>query len=334
MWILPKNYQLSSAFALDMVASSEDLTLQGLNIESSLMWRSKPMRLQTYSRKWNKGGWSQRLFTAILLPSQHTSFETRLASSLAVIPVSHLVQQGNDLEQTTPGTFGLISGDTLNQLDLFPVSLKMSRDTLVSDSEKSLANWNQMVIDQRGEYSQRVKLALLTRESESTSWATPNTMDHLPQRSEEALIRQATTTRKGRTAPANLREQVNPRAVEIYKKTSWATPRAADAQGGPRTLNEKGQRISVSDPTKTYGANLSDQVRYWPTPSARDYKGANGYQATLDKIERGERAQMGQLPNAVMVANKASGKLNPDWVEGLMGLPLGWTALGSWGLTE
>ena len=32
-------------------------------------------------------------------------------------------------------------------------------------------------------------------------WATPNTMDHLPQRSEEALKKQATTTRKGRSKP-------------------------------------------------------------------------------------------------------------------------------------
>ena len=27
---------------------------------------------------------------------------------------------------------------------------------------------------------------------------------------------------------------------------------------------------------------------------------------------------------------KAQGKLNPDWVESLMGLPTGWTDLGSW----
>ncbi len=42
------------------------------------------------------------------------------------------------------------------------------------------------------------------------NWATPNCMDMLPQRSPEALERQFATTRKGRTAPANLREQVFP----------------------------------------------------------------------------------------------------------------------------
>lgn len=46
-------------------------------------------------------------------------------------------------------------------------------------------------------------------------WATPNTMDYLPQRSPEALIRQAATTRKGRTRPANLREQVCPETAAL-----------------------------------------------------------------------------------------------------------------------
>jgi len=38
------------------------------------------------------------------------------------------------------------------------------------------------------------------------------------------------------------------------------------------------------------------------------------------------------LPNAVMIENKGSGHLNPDWVEWLMGVPTGWTDLGSWGM--
>jgi site-specific DNA-cytosine methylase len=54
MWILPKNYQLSSAFAQDMVASKEDLTLPGLNIESSLMWRSKPSPSPTWLTRWKR----------------------------------------------------------------------------------------------------------------------------------------------------------------------------------------------------------------------------------------------------------------------------------------
>ena len=55
MWVLPKNYQLSSAFAADMVESKEDLSLQGLNIEQSLMWRSKPSPLTNLVQKMERG---------------------------------------------------------------------------------------------------------------------------------------------------------------------------------------------------------------------------------------------------------------------------------------
>jgi len=107
----------------------------------------------------------------------------------------------------------------------------------------------------------------------------------------------------------------------------WATPRTSDVTSG-RTLNEKGQRISKSSDL-VFGANLADQVKMWPTPAARDYKGANSYERTKNKLEQGERAQMGQLPNAVMMqeGKQISGSLNPEWVEWLMGYPEGWTDL-------
>jgi hypothetical protein len=112
MWILPKNYQLSSHFAQDMVESKEDLTLPGLNIESSLMWRSKPSPLRTWSRRWKPGSYLPHLFTRILKPSQRTSFEEKLASSLEDIHVNLSQQQGSDSEKMTQDTSGPTYGDT------------------------------------------------------------------------------------------------------------------------------------------------------------------------------------------------------------------------------
>jgi len=277
MWILPKNYPLSSHFVADMVASKEDLTLPDLNIESSLMSRSKPTRLRTWQTRWKEGSYYQHLFGRILKPFQYSLFETKLTSLLAAIHVSPLVQQDSEKETKTLDTCGHTYGDTSKQLDLFESFLKTSKDTSALDLEKSLATWKALVTEQRGEYSQRVKLALRTKESESTS---------------------------------------------------WATPRTTDSAGGARTLNDKGQRISVSDPTKTYGANLSDQVRHWPTPSARDHKG--GYQG--GRIRNG-KVSFDTLDVAVQHFSgnkKKVGHLNPDWVEWLMGVPTGWTELGCW----
>ena len=284
MWILPKKYQMSYRYAQDTVASKEDLSLPGLSIESSLMWKSRPSQLPTWLRRWNKGGWFQRLSGRILKPCQWTAFETELTLSLGDTRVSPSQQQGSEQVKTTPDTSGRGSDSMWTQLDLLAASSRTSRDTSVSDSERSLATWKALVIQRRGEYSARLKSAHLTRGNECTSWATPNTMDYLPQRSEEALVRQATTQRKGRTRPANLREQVNPKAVAIYQNpTSWPTPKTHLAKEG-------------------------------------------GYPAEYTR----------NTPSLTAVAMESEGRphssgyLNPDWVEWLMGVPTGWTDLGSW----
>lgn len=227
MWILPKNYQLSSAFAVDMVASKEDLTLQGLNIESSLFWRSKPSPLRTWLTRWKEDSYLPHLYTRILKPSHRKSFETELTLLLAATPVNRSVTPVSEKAKTIQDISGRSLGGTCNQLDLFNASLKMSKDTSRLDSQASSAIWKKMVIEARGEYLVRVKSALLTKESESLSWATPNTMDHLTAKSPETLIRQSQTIRKGRTRPSNLREQVDPVAMQIYQG-EWPTPTAQD----------------------------------------------------------------------------------------------------------
>ena len=99
------------------------------------------------------------------------------------------------------------------------------------------------------------------------------------------------------------------------------------------SLEEMAQGNFKRESGHTKQLRLQDQVRHpklWPTPAARDYKGMNGYEATKAKIESGQRGQMGQLPNAVMMEQgKGGGQLNPVWVEWLMGFPSGWTDLNS-----
>ena len=174
MWVLPKNYQTSLAFVPDMVASKEDLTLLAPTIGSSLMWRSKPSPLPTWSRRWSRVSWMPHLFGRILKPSQHTSFETALTSSLAAIRASRSARQANDRERTIPVTSGHTSEDMTEQLDLFNASSKTSKVTSRLDSTASSAIWKKMVTTQRSEYSQRLKSARLTRESASSFLPTPS----------------------------------------------------------------------------------------------------------------------------------------------------------------
>jgi hypothetical protein len=63
---------------------------------------------------------------------------------------------------------------------------------------------------------------------------------------------------------------------------------------------------------------LVDQVKNWPTPAARDSKRSN----SAKHLSTGHH--INQLANKVKL-NKTEGQLNADWVELLMGLPIGWT---------
>jgi hypothetical protein len=101
------------------------------------------------------------------------SFEAALTTLLAGIRVNPSASQALEKVHKTPDTFGPTYSDTYKQLDLFDASLRTSKDTLVLDSEKSLAIWNLQVIKQRGEYSARLKWAQTIGVSGSISWPTP-----------------------------------------------------------------------------------------------------------------------------------------------------------------
>ena len=92
---------------------------------------------------------------------------------------------------------------------------------------------------------------------------------------------------------------------------AWPTATASDANGS-------GSRNTTSSRAHA-GISLTDAVRgdggkgRWPTPCASDHKGS---------FAPGQRR--GQLPDAV----QCHGRLNPAWVEALMGFPADWTRTG------
>lgn len=173
-----------------------------------------------------------------------------------------------------------------------------------------------------------------TEGNEYSLWATPNTMDMLPQRSEDALIRQATTTRKGRTKPANLREQVDERTMRLWPTPTvngnynragasptsgdgldtavkmWPTPRSSDAEhGGPNQRDSKGKP-----------ALPSAAARMWPTPKTPTGGGQ------VERMTKGGGIR--KLEDAISkTVGYNTGQLNPAWVELLMNFPPGWTDL-------
>jgi len=225
----------------------------------------------------------------------------------------------------------------------------------------SSESWKDWVIEQRQEYSQRKKLARHTRESVSTSLAWPTASvagcveGGVAKNVEMTPSGFKATRENGTSYGAKLRDSV------IHHEKNWSTPTVMDTANiqQPRKKNPTGgqkpplcQEVNQSQnwPTATTRdwkdttatvppsrANLSkqtlgqrvahvglqDQAKLneigknqgsWATPQARDWKGAEG---------RAYKGQTKDLPSQT----KAAGKLNPNWVEQLMGLPTGWTQL-------
>ena len=126
-------------------------------------------------------------------------------------------------------------------------------------------------------------------ECDAGLWATPNTMDHLPPRSEEGTTKLMEGQRKGRTKPANLREQVDEQTMSLYKQTSstlWPTPTTQEIEHPQADLTPNNRRLSKDGQT-SHSLNLADSVKMYPTPRARDWK--DGY-TVPPSVQKGTRA--------------------------------------------
>jgi DNA (cytosine-5)-methyltransferase 1 len=75
------------------------------------------------------------------------------------------------------------------------------------------------------------------------------------------------------------------------------------------------------------GPSLGIAVRMWPTPTAGDANGSGSRNTATSKAHAGislTDAVLGDGGRGRMDAG-SSGRLNPQWVEWLMGFPVGWT---------
>lgn len=171
MWILPKS--LISAFAPGTEALTSDSGECSQTCAQSLMRRSKPSPAKTYLREWKTGNLMRLRSGVISSRFLGQSFLGWWTSSLAATRASHSAQLESELEQTTQDTSGPLLQVAFKWYDPNCASSRTWMGTLASDLKKSLQTWKALVTQRRGEYSQRLKLARLTNEDESSCLPTP-----------------------------------------------------------------------------------------------------------------------------------------------------------------
>lgn len=75
--------------------------------------------------------------------------------------------------------------------------------------------------------------------------------------------------------------------------------------------------------SKNSGTGLATAAKLWPTPQASDCRDRGNL--STPAIQR--RVEIGKQVMLSMCVSSDNGRLNPDWVEWLMGWPIGWTDL-------
>jgi hypothetical protein len=188
------------------------------------------------------------------------------------------------------------------------------------------------------------QLPVAVDQAEKGVWPTPTTAEagkignqanhgQLASSNHPALRGEVTREKfeKGKHGPA---APVNP-STHGSRPESWLTPRANEPTGDSNFVTRNADRGEHCH------GSLTQQMKSWATPCSRDHH-PNG-QAAGSKTDLANQAAAWATPTArdhksdrgneereyseltPMVERTQSGKLNPRWVETLMGLPVGWT---------
>lgn len=232
-------------------------------------------------------------------------FEIEYTSCLAVIPASPSARLESVLEPMTPGISGQALQAELPFCDPESASLRTLKDTLALDLERSSRTWSALVTRRRGEYSARLNAARRTNGNECSSWPSlvaSEVRQGFQDRSRGMKGSQESLTtvviKCGQPAP-------DKHSTHGSRPESWATPRANKTTD--ENLETWAARQAKGDVATM---PLTAQVKAWATPRCSM---AQDKQTDSGKHRLGEQVQ-----------HNTNGKLNPRWVEALMGLPVGW----------
>lgn len=295
--------------------------LEGLNsgsseplpgTERSAGWNGNSVRRASLLRAWRTAPWLRRLSGMTCEPSTAQRGVEAWISSLRASRASPGALPGSGREQTTIAGSGRTSPDAFARWNPATCSWRTSAASFpgMEDLAPCSVTWPAWGSMRNGACYPRRKSAHRTSASGSSSWPTPDTQND----------RDGTVLRA---------EQKGSHALSLHHAVAmWPTAQAHDV------------RRPGSDASSTQGANLKRDAEQWATPSAREVKGAYREEALTRKDGKSRMDLLGNQaayfrpapesesdgPSSSPDTPSSPRRLNPLFVEWLMGWPHGWTS--------
>lgn len=236
-------------------------------------------------------------------PSTETPGADLWISSLRDFLASHSVTQARDSQRTTRATDGQPRSASFARYDPGLPGWKTFQDSFLSPTlELFSESWPKRGIVSNG-IAYRLRKSARRTKGNGSGYSLPT-----PTANPESPNKNANTN-----GPKNLLEVAQGKWDHLFP-----TPKAASGtyQRSPGSMKKKYTLIGMA------------LHNLWPTPSATMHKGSS--QNALTR-KSGKSRENDRLDHAVfkqeMEHTGNGGKLNPEWVEMLMGWPRGWTSL-------
>ena len=178
--------------------------------------------------------------------SQHQEDHSKSQPSDSHVKISQLLARKGVSQEKLDQDYFTSAFGYLGKFDLSSPSLKtleiyspLKKGGYSKKSSFKLPKQGMML---NGQLFQQEMWEAATFENVCGSLPTPNTMDHLPPRGLDSMIKQTQVHRKGRTKLANLREAVNPQAVKLFNELQQLrlpTPTSRDWKDSGENMNYK-----------------------------------------------------------------------------------------------
>ena len=265
---------------------------------------------------------------------------TKQMSLLEDSPANHSASQENKKEQTITAISGQKCLDSLGRSNPNSLLGRMCKELLTSKtawySDRCKTTWKVKVSKSNVSLFQLQASVHGIKEKESglsdAIFPTPTSVQR-PNEGNMRLMRKQVL--QGQITREEASAMVGKDVFKAHGKVKmYPTPTTQEVEHPKMVLNEKGRRLT-KDGKDSHSLNLADTIRMYPTPTVDCEEGGQQSERVertksgafiLRKKNKPESTFGAKLSDAMLhLEKKPGGRLNPLFVEFLMGFPMNWT---------